>query len=1079
MRSISTEERAAAALDDLSSENVHIALLQETWLASDPQNDLFPLIDDDWKSLFSTQPEGEQRRGRGLAILVSGRLCLRLRTDLRFIREERRPHFDFLAAEVGKILLVNIYVHCGHRFDFDEMTQEIGDLLALFPNHSHLVAGDFNSPLCNRDLAASLLSLCSLYPLLDETLHATRGRNLLDNMYFDSRTPLRLVDLKTGAHTTDHSMILANLLLQRQYVDEREDRHGRKRTIRWKLFDHVIDDPVLSGPLLQDINQVTNRAQSLLDLQHDLVAVSGRHLGTGFPVNRRRNPAMTANVQEALRERRAARRRGDGAAARAANKRFRRLYRKSARRVCLDRNRKLERGQLSLHNVILRYAGKQRSLDALNPRCAPQQHVLFWMTQYTSESSRIALLMTLSEAVPVPSDLIITDDDVLSALSSMRITSPGPDGLSLRLVKHFPEILVPTLAKLFQATLMDFHPNLKHGRTVLLPKSMPPSDDPSKYRPITILPCLTRLLLKIIESKMRTMLAGLNPSPISVEQAGFIKGRSTHEQAFLIHLMTDYHRDQREPLFAVLLDIQKAFDSIHHGELLEVLTDLGVPPAWVSLVARMLADNSTEIFGEPISLQIGTIQGGPPSPLFCIVFLEDLVRRLKARFGDERGGELPWPIAQAMSCLILLLFADDLVLFDTSIEGLQEILDCADAWAQSRKLRFNASKSSAIHLSGKVRRPLPLLRLGTESIKWATSVMYLGFPLIHHGRYRRIEHRYEYKANASVQASFLVKKFLRHSRTSGLCTSAVIREIIVTRLLSRVLYPTSVIDIKYSQIDRSINKLLRFVFRLPKDTHNVFLRLELGLWSSEFMAHVHALLFLWRVCRTFWFAAGARALLNSTRAALRLTSTNIKILARYRTILSRYQLTWQDVFSVQDLASWTRLVHSRVAVRVISWVNDEADRIFMPHLKALVSPHSIKVVGTVPLPAYLSFEVSLSRVALHFRSDRLRHLRGQSPAQTHCRWCNQEGGENGRHFARCSFLPDALFDCRLNVEIACEAEVPGNKVKETLSFDYSPHGGLSRRLVRCILVFQRHVLRSYRRQFFGRGTTVECGFPLL
>ena len=317
-----------------------------------------------------------------------------------------------------------------------------------------------------------------------------------------------------------------------------------------------------------------------------------------------------------------------------------------------------------------------------------------------------------------------------------------------------------------------------------------------------------------------------------------------------------------------------------------------------------------------------------------------------------------------------------------------------------------------------------------------------------------------------------------HSRTSGLCTPAVIREVILTRFISRALYPTSVIEVKYSQIDRAVNKLLRSAFALPKDTHIVFLRVELGLWPSHYMAHVQALRFLWKACRTFWCAAGVRGLLQCNRPSLCLTSTNIKVLARYRTILHQYELSWQDVFSAQDFAQWVRTVQSRVAAKVYTWVKDEADRVSMPHLKALVSPHSIKVAGTTSLPPHLSFEKSLSRVTLHFRSDRVRFLRDQSSAEVRCQWCGQAGGENGRHFARCGSLPDEIFDRRLTVEIACENEVPDHRVKETLSFDYNPPGGLSLGLVKRIVVFQRFVLRSYRRHCALIRPAVD-GFPRL
>ena len=73
-------------------------------------------------------------------------------------------------------------------------------------------------------------------------------------------------------------------------------------------------------------------------------------------------------------------------------------------------------------------------------------------------------------------------------------------------------------------------------------------------------------------------------------------------------------------------------------------------------------------------------------------------------------------------------------------------------------------------------------------------------------------------------------------------------------------------------------------------------------------------------------------------------------------------------------------------------------------------------------------------VALHFRSDRVRFLRGRNPALVHCKlWPGWE--KHGRHFTRRDCFPDALFDSRLTGETACEAEVPEDKIKATLTFD--------------------------------------------
>jgi hypothetical protein len=95
------------------------------------------------------------------------------------------------------------------------------------------------------------------------------------------------------------------------------------------------------------------------------------------------------------------------------------------------------------------------------------------------------------------------------------------------LLIHFSEDLAKVLACLFTKCLREGLPTgLRHGLITLLAKTTTPSKDPAKYRPITLLPACVRLLLRVVDNKLREYIKK-NPTIISIpnEQGGFMPDR--------------------------------------------------------------------------------------------------------------------------------------------------------------------------------------------------------------------------------------------------------------------------------------------------------------------------------------------------------------------------------------------------------------------------------------------------------------------------------------------------------------------------------------------------------------------------
>ena len=97
----------------------------------------------------------------------------------------------------------------------------------------------------------------------------------------------------------------------------------------------------------------------------------------------------------------------------------------------------------------------------------------------------------------------------------------------------------------------------KSSLVVPIPKKGDLSD-PSNYRPISLLPVLS----KVLEHEQLLYDHLLEYAPISTKQWGFLPGRSTTDAVLTV--THDWHQtlDSGLEVCAIFFDLQKAFDSV-------------------------------------------------------------------------------------------------------------------------------------------------------------------------------------------------------------------------------------------------------------------------------------------------------------------------------------------------------------------------------------------------------------------------------------------------------------------------------------------------------------------------------------
>jgi hypothetical protein len=169
--------------------------------------------------------------------------------------------------------------------------------------------------------------------------------------------------------------------------------------------------------------------------------------------------------------------------------------------------------------------------------------------------------------------------------------------------------------------------------------------------------------------------------------------------------------------------MRKAFDTVNHQKFIALLRERGTPESWVTQLIKMLAGRQMKLFDALISLEVGTAQGSPISPLLFIIFINPLIERLRACQGIKFA-------SQARPFIRCLLFADDICLLAESIEDLQRMLDICNEWTLEFSMNFNASKCELIQLAGRIPQPPPVLMLAGSPLSWVSEVKYLGVPII-------------------------------------------------------------------------------------------------------------------------------------------------------------------------------------------------------------------------------------------------------------------------------------------------------------------------------------------------------------
>ena len=335
----------------------------------------------------------------------------------------------------------------------------------------------------------------------------------------------------------------------------------------------------------------------------------------------------------------------------------------------------------------------------------------------------------------------------------------------------------------------------------------------NNYRPISILPIFSKILEKLMNSRLVRFL-GINDI-IYKHQYGFQENKST--SLAILELQSQLINNIEKGLFSccIFLDFSKAFDTVNHNILLKKLEHYGIRGIALSWFKAYLDKRKQVVIanGETSSEQevkCGVPQGSVLGPLLFLLYINDIYNSSKE--------------------LDFRLFADDTsILFaDRNLDFIEQIVNSQLAkvseWLLANKLSLNVSKSNFLLVSPRKVTKYINLSINNEKLKQENYTKYLGIIIDEKLNWKQHVKQVNLKISKGIGVLYKLREFVPKSTLRTLYNS-----FIQSHALYGILNWGCAKKSTLEPLKRNLRKAIRVADFAPYTAHSdpIFQRLKL------------------------------------------------------------------------------------------------------------------------------------------------------------------------------------------------------------------------------------------------------------
>ena len=278
----------------------------------------------------------------------------------------------------------------------------------------------------------------------------------------------------------------------------------------------------------------------------------------------------------------------------------------------------------------------------------------------------------------------VTENEVEFEIRKLRENkSCGHDDIPPKLVKNISKYVIKPLTYIYNQSFLtgSIPDDLKVALVTPVFKAND-KEEFSNYRPISVLPCFSKILEKLMYNRLLKYLDQNNI--LFPSQYGFRRKHSTNLATIELITKISQAIDNNENTLGVFLDLAKAFDTVNHEILLRKLDHYGVRGIvnkWFKnyLTGRKQIVKYKSVQSQSLTITCGVPQGSVLGPLLFLIYMNDVSRCSKK--------------------LSFILFADDTNLFyshknvDILYNTMNQELKNITSWLSCNKLSLNVKKT--------------------------------------------------------------------------------------------------------------------------------------------------------------------------------------------------------------------------------------------------------------------------------------------------------------------------------------------------------------------------------------------------
>lgn len=314
--------------------------------------------------------------------------------------------------------------------------------------------------------------------------------------------------------------------------------------------------------------------------------------------------------------------------------------------------------------------------------------------------------------------LRFTKAELETTIANLNVKkATGMDKISNKMIFHLPQTAVRIMLFIFNAILrLEYYPQQwKISQIIMIPKPGKDLTLVDSYRPISLLPVISKIFEKLLLSKILRFLNDTQCIPN--HQFGFRSKHGTIEQTHRLVQVIRNTFERKRYCSALFIDVSQAFDKVWHQGLMYKLR-LYLPENLYNLLCsyitcRQFVVKERDFISDPSPISAGVPQGSILGPTLYLIYTSDM------------------PTSKEIHTST---FADDTAILSVNespqeaSHKLQIHVHLLEKWLQQWRIKINERKCSHITFTLRKETCVSIL-INNQIVPQHSEVKYLGVHL--------------------------------------------------------------------------------------------------------------------------------------------------------------------------------------------------------------------------------------------------------------------------------------------------------------------------------------------------------------